>query len=117
MLATALDAEELEDYNFTSLVYTAVNHPKGLKHWKWQSPDQAGTKEVGDPTNSVINLAASLTGGNIKATGTAEKWEKATGRVIGWMDDSGNIYTRSGELISKDDADMVLPMSRLEADG
>lgn len=118
MLAIALDAEELEDYNFASLVGVAVNNPKQLKRWKWQSPDHAGTKPMRDPTNIVFDLAMQMTGGKLgNAAGSAESFEKATGRIIGFMDDEGHVFNRHGKEISKEEADMILPMARLQADG
>lgn len=100
LLAEALDAEELADYNFAVLTAIAFNAPKQIKKWKWQSPDRAGTRETGTKpaAEGLAKMALSLSGGKLQganelALQRAFERARSSGRPLIFMDNDGNYYT------------------------
>jgi hypothetical protein len=85
--------------------------PKKLRRsWKWATPDKAGTASI-DPTDvgkSIIAFAASLTGGDLRASGSAEEYARATGRVIAYRDKTGRLFNKEGQPVEKTDRTMVV---------
>lgn len=116
MLAIALDAEELDDYNQAILTSIGFNSTKkSFKRWKWSSPDKAGTIPISltgkDGIAESVAAFALMHGGNIQpSAGGGEQWAKATGRTIAYLTDDGQLIDKEGVPVEK--ADVILPIAK-----
>lgn len=110
LLATALDAEEREDYKFVMFTHGS----DAVKKWKWQSSDKGGTvkvdkKDKNDVNSTMLNFAQNwqmiTTGqrGPLKATGSAELYAEVSGRPIGYLTKEGLLVDKQGNSIEKTD--------------
>lgn len=105
-MAEALDAEELEQYNYAVLTSIAFNNPKQLKNWKWSSTDKAGTQPSNSVQDAIMNFGKDVLKVNTdsilntKRNPTAAmEFAKITGRDIIFMNPDGFLYNESAELI------------------
>lgn len=115
MLAVALDAEELEEYNMATIMAIAFNRPKTLKTWKWGSPDHAGTKPVYTsirPAEAMVNLAATLLKGDISPSGSGEEWARVTGRTVAYLTEAGELVDAEGNPADKTELTIILPINK-----
>lgn len=93
LLAEAMDADELEDFNLAHMVYIGVNDPKRLKKWKWSSPDRAGTRPLAiNPAASVTRFLTKDLRMNLKPTGSGLEYARATGREVVYADEEGHLF-------------------------
>ena len=115
LLSIALDREELEDFTQVRRIHGS----DAVKKWKWQSPDQAGTKRISQkgtsayqsPVSGLINITKKIMkvtelkpmGGN-----GAELFAQGTGRPIGYFKkDRITIVNKKGKVIDRT-RDMLL---------
>lgn len=114
LLAEALDAEELEEYNHAAMTAIAFHKPGKINKWKWSSPDRAGTKPSGtqEITNSIAGFVVKQTGGRVEANGSAEEFARVTGRPLAYVDEAGNLFDSLGNPTEKTPSTIVIPMQR-----
>jgi hypothetical protein len=99
LLAEALDAQELDDHRVASLQAIAFHNPKGVKRWKWSSPDKAGTKSThsSNPFAAMAAFAMQQTGGVLKKMSDPSMYADATGQTLLFVDNKGNHFDRQGK--------------------
>ncbi len=115
LLAVAADEEEREPYDEAVTTAIAFHDPKRLKHWKFSSPDKAGTKSSGK--SAVIGTMLSLVQGQITEPITdteriskAEEYVKATGKVAAYLDKEGRLFDKEGKPTEKTPLTFVIPL-------
>jgi len=112
LLAEALDAEELEEYNEAVLTAIAFHNPKKLKNWKWASADKAGTVRTGRQgvAETIANVVWEHTKGDIRPTGQAEEFARVTGRPLAYMDKAGNLFDAEGNPTERTPLTIIVRM-------
>lgn len=115
MLATALDARELDEYRD----YMLAGGDK--KKWKWSSADKAGTKYIpsgtGDggelsnsqPFQKLFEMATkNKTEKDVaKLRGSAEELARISGRPLYLMNPDGYLFDQTGKLLTEQDKDKL----------
>lgn len=114
LLAEALDAEELEEYNEVALNAIAFHDPKRLKKWKWQSHDHAGTKNVSqNPAASLMEMVYVATAGDIRPMGNIYEYAQTSGREIVYRTREGTYVNKDGQPIERQPGMLVVPFSEV----
>ena len=92
-MVEALDAHELKQRDLAVAVGIAFHKPKQIKRWKFASPDKAGTRpKAKNALQAMLGFATQLMGGKLEPSGSAEERAMATGRVVAYEADDGQLY-------------------------
>jgi hypothetical protein len=121
LLAEALDAEELEDYDrHRNIVNIALAHhaPKKLPKWKWSSIDQAGTKAFDSVTGkmTMTDAFAGLLGkaGGQVSKGSVDEYQRATGKPVAYRAPDGRIVDIEGNPVHRTPEHIILRLPQAE---
>lgn len=112
MLAVAMDADEIQDYK-----YVALTHGKeGVKGWRWQSPDHAGTRPIARAKHMVIDqgMVETLVKAASRPEGAIEGLEgmsKMTGRTITYKLPDGTFVDKDRNPVTPGEQDLIVKVN------
>jgi hypothetical protein len=94
----------------------SLQHGKSAaKKWKWQTPDHAGTREVGIGGEGVKRTLegfarAFMKGAPLKPTGSWAEYARVTGRKVIFKAEDGTLFDEQGNIVEAPKGAIFVPL-------
>lgn len=113
MLAEAAEARRDEDFSQAQISAIAYHNPKYLKRWQRDIKKQ---RQVGvgkeAMANSLVSFAMAAAGGDMRPTGNAIEFARATGRPIAYQQLDGSLLDEAGNPTERNALTIIIPVEQ-----